>query len=72
MPGINRIPELTDPGKILGFVQEFGEMFRDLGDLGMAPIHSRITSVADPDKVSVMAHSLRQVPGGSLILGIVE
>ena len=69
---INEIPELTDLGRTSGFVQGFGEMFRELGDLGTALVHSRITSVAAPDKVSMMARGLRQVPEGSLISGVAE
>ena len=72
VPDVNEIPELTDPGRTLGFVQGFGEIFRELGDSGIALVCSQITSVADPDEVSVMAYGSRQEPEGSLILGVVE
>jgi hypothetical protein len=37
---ISKILELTDPGKILGFVQDSKGMFREIKILGMAPVCS--------------------------------
>jgi hypothetical protein len=72
MPEINRIPKLANPGKTSRFVQDSKEIFREVEILKVALVHSQITSVADLDEISVIAYSLRQALGGSLISEVVE
>jgi hypothetical protein len=69
---INEFPRLADPGKILRFVQDSEETFREVEILRMTLVHFQITSVADLDKVSVITCDLRQVLESSLTSGVVE
>jgi hypothetical protein len=72
MPEIKEFSGLADLGRVLRFVQDSKEMFREVEISRTASVCSQIMSIAGPDKVLVITCSSRQVLGISLTLEVIE